>query len=273
MPRIASSDADDRWTDRAKQVSDNAWQQACRRGHDHIGAEHYLIALLDIDRGAGVALLVLESLGLPVEQLRQGIDTMLGNSGSPHEHGIPTTPEVWRVLKAARTEATAMGHELLGTEHLLLGIATERNSRASQALNELGATPDRIREAIHHVLGAYTHGRPPAPDGTPYPSATLPHNIRELDNRITELRQRKNRAIDARDQQTAEAIRQEEKQALTERAAAVRAWAPHVDVARIVGEVEYLRLEVQRLRNLLLEQGVDVDEVEQGSGSATEAPE
>ena len=204
MPRTADTDPHEGWTDRAKQVADVAWRLARARGHDHIRAEHYLTALLDAGRGAGnlpsVALLVLESLNVPVDELRQRIDDALGDSGWPHQHGVPTTPEVWPALKVARVECDLMGHQYIGTEHLLLGIAVEGTSLAAQVLNELGATPGRLREGIHRVLTMHAHGRRSELEDTTH-HVTLPAEIRDLDEMIAELRRRKEHAIDVGDNQ------------------------------------------------------------------------
>jgi ATP-dependent Clp protease ATP-binding subunit ClpA len=232
------------------------------RGHDHIRPEHYLIALLDAGRGAGdlpsVALLVLEALDVSVDDLRQRINDALGDSRWPHKHGVPTTPEVWRALKAARVEGDLMGHQHIGTEHLLLGIAIEGTGLAAQVLNELGATPDRLRESSYSVLTMHAHGRPPESEDTTR-HVTLPTEIRDLDEKIAELRRHKEQAIDAGAYQAAATLRDEEKQLLARRATAVRIWAPQVDAARIVREVEYLRAEVQRLTRLLARHGIDAE--------------
>jgi ATP-dependent Clp protease ATP-binding subunit ClpA len=181
---------------------------------------------------------VLESLSVPADELRQRIDNALGNTGWPHQHGVSTTPELRRALEAARAESHLMGHQQIGTEHLLVGIAAEGTSRAAQVLNGLGATPDRLREGVYRVLTMHAHGCPP---GETTHHVTLPAEIRDLDETIAGLRHRKEQAIDAGDYQAATTLRDEEKQALARHAAAVRAWAPQVEVVRLVREVEYLR--------------------------------
>jgi hypothetical protein len=248
----------DGWTDRAERVAQAARQQACSRGHDHIGPEHYLIVLLDTDEepGGNLVVRVLESIGVPLRQLRRRLDDALGNTGSPYQHGVTTTPGVRRALEVARVEAHLMGHEHVGTEHLLLGITVEGASLAAQALTELGATPERVREHTHQVLTAYSTAGPPA--GTPsYPVTHLPAEVRHLDMTIDRLRRRKREAIGAGDHRTAAAIREEEKRALARRAAVVRTWAPQVDVAQIMREAEHLRAEVRRLRILLTRHGIE----------------
>jgi hypothetical protein len=274
MPRTANTDPHEGWTDRAKQVADVAWRLARVRGHDHIRPEHYLIALLDAGRGGGsppgVALLVLESMDVPIDELRQRIDDALGDSGRPHEHGVPTTSEVWRALKSARVECELMGHKHLGTEHLLLGIAVEGTSLAAQVLAELGATPDRLREGIYLVLTMHARGRPPVLADITH-RVTLPPEIRDLNEEIAGLRHRKEQAVDVGDYQAAAALRGAEKQALARRAAAVRAWAPQIDAARIVREVEYLRAEVRRLTGLLAQHGIDAEDEQHTYGTGSEA--
>ena len=163
------------------------------------------------------------------------------------------------MLKAARLECDLMGHQHVGTEHLLVGIAVEGTSRATQVLHEFGATPDRLRERVYSVLTMHAHGLAPGPDGTTH-HVTLPAEIRDLDETIARLRHRKEQAIDAGDYQAAVTFRNEEKQALVRHAAAVRAWAPQVDVVRLVREVGYLRGEVQRLTRILAQRGIETDE-------------
>jgi ATP-dependent Clp protease ATP-binding subunit ClpA len=178
---------------------------------------------------------------------------------------------VWRALKAARVEVGLMSHEHLGTEHLLLGISVEGGSLAAQALNEVHVTPDRVREAIYQVLTTHAYGRRPEPGDSH--AVTLPVEIRELDAMIAKLRLDKEQAIDSGDYQTAATIRNEEKQILARRATAVRTWAPQVDVARVVREVEHLRAEVRRLMRILRQQGIDADQEDHTSRPGTQAPE
>ena len=273
MPRTTTVDPHEGWSDRARRIAEIAWQQACARGHDHIGPEHYLIAMLDDTRGTEstpIVRLVLTYLNVAVDQLRQRIDDAFGYSQPPHQHGIPTTPELWRVQRAARVEATLMGHEHMGTEHLLLGISIEGGSHAGQALNDLGATPDRIREGIYQILNAY--GSAPPPDG-PHHAVTRPAQIRAFDETIADLRRRRKHAIEVGDDDTAAALRFDEKQVRARRATAVKIWAPQVDVARVVGEVERLRAEVHRLMRILAQHGIDADQEDHTSGSGTQAPD
>ena len=251
MPSVSTDDPYEDWSDRARQVARDARQQAGMRGHDHVGAEHYLIALIGDDR-SHVAALVLRFLEVSVDQLRQRIEDALGAGGSPHDRDIPTGPEVGRAVRAARAEAGLMLSEQVSTEQLLVGIAAEGTSLAARALHDLGATPDRLREGVYAVLSI--HGRPP---GGAAHAVTLPAEIRRIEEELIRLRRRKRAAVEAGDLSGAMNLRNEEKAVVARRQHAVSEWAPQVDVARVVKECEVLRVEVQRLTRLLLRHGRD----------------
>jgi hypothetical protein len=251
MPSVSAADPYEDWSDRARQVARDARQQAGMRGHDQVRAEHYLIALIGDDR-SHVAALVLRFLEVSVDQLRQRIEEALGSGGPPHDRDIPTSPEVWRAVRAARAEAGLTLSEQVGTEQLLVGIAAEGTSVAARALHELGATPDRLREGVYAVLSL--HGCPP---GVAPNAVTLPAEIRGIEEELLRLRSRKKAAAEAGDVSGAIALRNEEKVVVARRHHAVVEWAPQVDVARVVKECEILRVEVQRLTRLLLLHGLD----------------
>ncbi|GIF96675.1 Clp protease N-terminal domain-containing protein [Catellatospora citrea] len=263
MPRIADTDPHGRYTDRARQVAQAAWREACTRGHENIGPEHYLLALLREGDEPGLigtgALILEDSFDIPLDALRERLDAAVGRTGWPHQHGIPTTAATQRALRLASDEAARLGDERIGTEHLLLGIAAEGTSTAAQALAELGATADRIRDEIV-LLGKFSRGcRMPTRslDTATESPVEVPADIRDYDTRISELRQQKEAAVDAADYEAAGAIRTAEKQLLAQRTARARRWSANVDVVAVVTELQDLREQNQRLMGLLREHGIE----------------
>ncbi|WP_027343233.1 Clp protease N-terminal domain-containing protein [Hamadaea tsunoensis] len=244
-----------RWTDRARRVADAAAQHAAELGHDQISPEHYLIALLDgvspEEGWFGIVGQVLANLRIPVADLRSQTLAVLQRGGTPDS-------SLGRVLRAAEVESRLTGGELLGTEDLLLALVVEGTTPAARLLVEAGARPDRLREEIDRVLRV--HGGGVAPEHEPVHRTSLPDHLRDLQNELDAVRRAKEAAIDSGDYVTAGRLRDEEKEVLVRRAAAVTAWAPTVDTLRVVREVEYLRAEVQRLTQLLADHGIGVDD-------------
>ena len=142
-----------RFTDRAIKALEVAGRQAVDRGHHVITAEHVLLALTRIDRGPGHA--ALERLGLDLGRDRDTIIALLADS--PHgETGILSviSPEVAQLVDDAVAEARGLGHDYVGTEHLILALLLADQSAAAVFLRERGIGSDRLREAVRAVLSA-----------------------------------------------------------------------------------------------------------------------
>ncbi|MFH1680930.1 MAG: Clp protease N-terminal domain-containing protein, partial [Candidatus Eisenbacteria bacterium] len=135
----------DRFTERVRKVMYLAREEAGRLQHDYIGTEHLLLGI--VREGEGIAATVLNNLGLDLDQIRQAVESMVSGSGGTLTIGeIPFTPRAKRVLELAVEEARLLGHNYVGTEHLLLGLIREGEGVAARVLMDLGADKKRVRE-------------------------------------------------------------------------------------------------------------------------------
>src|SRR5438552_15039400 len=142
----------DKFTERVRKVIDLAREEAARLQHDYIGTEHLLLGV--IREGEGIAATVLNNLGLDLERIRQEVENMVGAAGGTMTIGeIPFTPRAKRVLELAVEEARSLGHNYVGTEHLLLGLIREGEGVAAKVLLELGVDRKRVREETLKLLG------------------------------------------------------------------------------------------------------------------------
>ncbi|MFQ5511403.1 MAG: ATP-dependent Clp protease ATP-binding subunit [Candidatus Krumholzibacteriia bacterium] len=142
----------DRFTDRVRRVIYFARDEASRLQHDYIGTEHLLLGI--VREGEGIAAKVLSKLDLDFEQIQQAVESMVKSSGGTLTIGeIPFTPRAKRVLELAIEEARLLGHNYVGTEHLLLGLIREGEGVAAQVLAELGVDRKRVREEVLKLLG------------------------------------------------------------------------------------------------------------------------
>jgi ATP-dependent Clp protease ATP-binding subunit ClpC len=145
----------DRFTDRVRKVIYFARDEANRLQHDYIGTEHLLLGI--VREGEGIAAKVLSKLDLDFEQIQQAVESMVKSSGGTLTIGeIPFTPRAKRVLELAIEEARLLGHNYVGTEHLLLGLIREGEGVAAQVLSELGVDRKRVREEVLKLLGPST---------------------------------------------------------------------------------------------------------------------
>ena len=146
-----------RFTERARKVIILAKEEARRFNHDYIGTEHILLGL--IREGEGVAAAVLEKLGLDLQTIRLEVEKVVQPGPATQILGdIPFTPRAKKALELAAEEARSLGHNYIGTEHILLGIIREGESVASQVLLNLGLDLERVKNEIMSVLGAATPG-------------------------------------------------------------------------------------------------------------------
>lgn len=158
-----------RFTERARKVLVLAKEEARRFNHDYIGTEHILLGL--IREGEGVACAVLQNLGIDLERLRIEIEKLISPGSSASVLGeIPFTPRAKKALELAAEEAHTLGHNYIGTEHILLGLIREGEGLASQVLFSLGVDLRKIREEIAALLGggqSYQGAAPQAASKTP----------------------------------------------------------------------------------------------------------
>ncbi len=144
----------ERFTDRARRVVVLAQEEAVLLNHDYIGTEHILLGL--IQEGEGVAAKALESLGISLEAVRAEVEETIGlGTSSPSEH-IPFTPRAKKVLELSLREALQLGHNYIGTEHILLGLIREGEGVAAKVLVKLGADLSRVRQQVIELLSGFT---------------------------------------------------------------------------------------------------------------------
>ncbi len=151
----------ERFTDRARRVVVLAQEEARLLNHNYIGTEHILLGL--IHEGEGVAAKALESLGISLEAVRQQVEEIIGQGGSSPSGHIPFTPRAKKVLELSLREALQLGHNYIGTEHILLGLIREGEGVAAQVLVKLGADLSRVRQQVIQLLSGYpgSTGQPP----------------------------------------------------------------------------------------------------------------
>ncbi|KAA0235216.1 MAG: ATP-dependent Clp protease ATP-binding subunit ClpC1 [Acidimicrobiales bacterium] len=152
----------ERFTDRARRVVVLAQEEARLLNHNYIGTEHILLGL--IHEGEGVAAKALESLGISLEAVRSQVEEIIGQGGSSPSGHIPFTPRAKKVLELSLREALQLGHNYIGTEHILLGLIREGEGVAAQVLVKLGADLSRVRQQVIQLLsGLSGPGTGPGP--------------------------------------------------------------------------------------------------------------
>ena len=143
----------ERFTDRARRVVVLAQEEARMLNHNYIGTEHILLGL--IHEGEGVAAKGLESLGISLEAVRAQVEEIIGQGQQAPSGHIPFTPRAKKVLELSLREALQLGHNYIGTEHILLGLIREGEGVAAQVLVKLGADLNRVRQQVIQLLSGY----------------------------------------------------------------------------------------------------------------------
>jgi hypothetical protein len=131
-----------------------AQEEARMLNHNYIGTEHILLGL--IHEGEGVAAKALESLGISLEAVRRQVEEIIGQGQAAPTGHIPFTPRAKKVLELSLREALQLGHNYIGTEHILLGLIREGEGVAAQVLQKLGADFGRVRQTVLQLLSGYT---------------------------------------------------------------------------------------------------------------------
>ncbi len=143
----------ERFTDRARRVVVQGQEEARTLNHNYIGTEHILLGL--IHEGHGVGPTALESLGISLDTARQQVQQIIGQGQHAPSGHIPFTPQAKKVLELALSESKALGHNYIGTEHILLGLIREGDGVAAQVLVKLGADLNRVRQQVIQLLDDY----------------------------------------------------------------------------------------------------------------------
>jgi ATP-dependent Clp protease ATP-binding subunit ClpC len=147
----------ERFTDRARRVVVLAQEEARMLNHNYIGTEHILLGL--IHEGEGVAAKALESLNISLDAVRDQVQEIIGQGQAAPTGHIPFTPRAKKVLELSLREALQLGHNYIGTEHILLGLIREGEGVAAQVLQKLGADLNRVRQTVIQLLSGYTGGK------------------------------------------------------------------------------------------------------------------
>ncbi|GAA1696638.1 ATP-dependent Clp protease ATP-binding subunit [Microcella alkalica] len=158
----------ERFTDRARRVVVLAQEEAKMLNHNYIGTEHILLGL--IHEGEGVAAKALESLSISLDAVREQVQDIIGQGQQQPTGHIPFTPRAKKVLELSLREALQLGHNYIGTEHILLGLIREGEGVAAQVLVKLGADLNRVRQQVIQLLSGY-QGKEAVAVGGDTPSA------------------------------------------------------------------------------------------------------
>jgi ATP-dependent Clp protease ATP-binding subunit ClpC len=142
----------ERFSERARRVVVLAQEEARMLNHNYIGTEHILLGL--IHEGESVAAKALESLGISLEAVRQQVEEIIGQGQSPPTGQIPFTPRAKKVLELSLREALQLGHNYIGTEHILLGLIREGEGVGAEVLTKQGATLERARGEVMQLIAA-----------------------------------------------------------------------------------------------------------------------
>jgi ATP-dependent Clp protease ATP-binding subunit ClpC len=148
----------ERFTDRARRVVVLAQEEARLLNHNYIGTEHILLGL--IHEGEGVAARALESMGISLESVRSQVVEIIGQGAQAPSGHIPFTPRAKKVLELSLREALQLGHNYIGTEHILLGLIREGEGVAAQVLQKLGAELHKVRQTVIQLLSGAQSDEP-----------------------------------------------------------------------------------------------------------------
>jgi ATP-dependent Clp protease ATP-binding subunit ClpA len=277
----------ERFSGQAQRVIDLAQDEARTLNHHHIGTEHILLGL--IHEGDGVAAQALESLGVSLDTARQQVEEIIGQGQQAPSGHIPFTPRAKKVLELSLREALQLGHNYIGTEHILLGLIREGDGVAAQVLTGLGADLNRVRQQVIRLLHGYQGeeqpgiGRSAARLGAARMRRRGLHaEIRErvetigaqlaaieqragsgpevgdLDRQIEQVHRDKESAAAVEDYENAAALRDRERQLRADKASRQAGWtAAHPELSSVAEGLHRLSDEVSRLRALLREPGIE----------------
>jgi hypothetical protein len=205
-----------------------------------------------------VAATALESLGISLEAVRAQVEEIIGQGQRFPTGHIPFTPRAKKVLELSLREALQLGHNYIGTEHILLGLLREGEGVAAQVLVRLGADLSRVRQQVIQLLSGSAAGME-AGAGTRPVRMTMPADLLVLVEEFTQVRRKKEAALEAQDFEGVAALRDAEQQLLRRLARRERAWTAGVDLEAVIRENQRLHREVERLVELLRRHGIEPD--------------
>jgi ATP-dependent Clp protease ATP-binding subunit ClpC len=272
----------ERFTDRARRVVVLAQEEARMLNHNYIGTEHILLGL--IHEGEGVAAKALESLGISLEAVRQQVEEIIGQGQQAPSGHIPFTPRAKKVLELSLRESRQLGHDYIGTEHILLGLIREGDGVAAQVLVKLRADLQRVRQQVIQLLHGH-RGEEPAGPAAGLREGGLPPEIAgrldaigmrlsaveqrtgtgpdtgDLDQQIEQVLRDRHAAVAAQEYERAASLRDQEKDLLAQQASRQQEWAAtHPDLPSLAEKVRQLSGEIERLHALLRERGIEPED-------------
>jgi hypothetical protein len=271
-----------RFTDRARTVVVLAQDEARRLDHNYIGTEHLLLGL--IREGEGVAAKALEALGISLDSVRQQVEQIIGRGQQAPSGHIPFTPRAKKVLELSLRESQQLGHNYIGTEHILLGVIHPGDGVARQVLVKLGADPNRVRQQVIRLLQEHSAEESVSARSAAQELRLLPAvksrleaaeqrltaieqrvgtgpDTGDLDQQIEIVRTEKEAAVDAHDYAQAASLRNREKELLASKAARQEQWvAGHPALPDLAERCQQLADEIERLRAVLRQHGIDPQE-------------
>ena len=269
----------ERFTDRARRVVVLAQDEARMLNHNYIGTEHILLGLLH--EGEGVAAKALESLGISLDTVRQQVEEIIGQGQQAPSGHIPFTPRAKKVLELSLRESLQLGHNYIGTEHILLGLIREGDGVAAQVLVRLGADRNRVRQQVIQLLHGHQGKEPVSARSAERELRLLPavrarleeveHRLAaieqrvgtgpdtsDLDDQIDRVRLERQGAAGAEKYEQAASLRDRENELLASKAARQEQWAAaHPALPVLAERCQQLAAEVERLSALLREHGID----------------
>ena len=243
------------FTDRHRQAVDLSLEEARQLGHDYLGTEHLLLGLLGA--GDGVAAQVLESMGIPLEEVRSRVEGIIGRGSGTRTARILPTPQARRVLGLTMREALALGHNDVGTGHLLLALLREGHGIAAQVLTALGADHARVREQVLDLIASVDELAGPQ---TRLVRVAIPADLADAVEQLAQVQRQRKAALDAEDLEAAAALRDREDQLRADKLRLEQQWAAGVDVQAVVAENQRVHHELDRMRGLLREHGIEPDD-------------
>jgi prophage maintenance system killer protein len=246
-----SKDPFARFTDQARRAMVAAQEEARLLNHNYLGTEHLLLGLL---REGGVAAKALTGLGISLQAVRAQVEEIIGQGLAAPTGHIPFTPRAKKVMEISLREALQLGHNYVGTEHILLGLSREGEGVAAQVLAKLGASHARLRKQVLRLLegtpGSREEREPGSGPAGPLPSPTsTAASLAYYEQQLADVRRAKDAAIAAQDFDTAAALRVAEKQLLDRRAhreQVEQMWTAGADPDRVAEEDQRLHLDAGR---------------------------
>jgi ATP-dependent Clp protease ATP-binding subunit ClpA len=233
-----------------------AQEHASMLNHDYIGTEHLLLGLIGERRG--VAARALASLGITVQAARQQVEAIIGQGQQAPAGHFTFTPQAGKVLELSSRQGRELGHNYVGTEHILLGLIREGDGVALQVLNDLGVDPETVRQEVIDLLLSDLLDRINV-NSLEWRFSALEQRVgtgpdmRDLDREIAQVRRDKESAIEAQDFENAVALRDRETRLLDDQASRQQEWATPNDLPPLNAQVE-------RLRALLRQPSIDAQD-------------